>query len=57
MAKVTATFLENKVAELNDWLQNHHKLDPLYTQKEQQRNYYVSKLSEIDEYDLKTIEI
>ncbi len=54
---VSKSHLENRVTELNSWLMNHHKNDPLYAQKQQRRNYYVSKLSYMDEYNLKTIEI
>jgi hypothetical protein len=57
MAKVTVTWLEHKVAELNDWLKNHHDLHHLTPQKKQKRDYYVWKLTEMDEYDLQTIEI
>lgn len=57
MAKVTATWLENQVKEINEWLTHHHKLDPLYNAKKQKRDHYVWKLSEMDEYDLQTIEI
>jgi hypothetical protein len=57
MAHVTVTMLERKVGVLNAWINNHHKLHHLTAQKLQERNYYVAKLTEMDEHDLKTIEI
>lgn len=57
MGKVTETWLENKIKELNDWIDNHHDQHHLMAQKKQQRDQYAWKLSEMDEYDLKTIEI
>ena len=57
MAKVSLQTLQKKVADLNEWLQNHHELHHLRAQKIQERNYYVAKLTEMDEHDLLTIEI
>ena len=57
MAKLSVNTLEKRVAELNDWIQNHHELHHLRAQKIQERNYYVAKLTEMDEHDLLTIEI
>lgn len=57
MAKFTVTQLEKKVEALNNWLMNNKDSDPKYKQIQQSRNYYVNKLTEMDEYDLQTIEI
>lgn len=57
MAKFTVTQLEKKVEALNHWLMNHKDDHPEAAQIKQSRNYYVNKLTEMDEYDLPTIEI
>jgi hypothetical protein len=57
MAKFTVTLLENRVKALNDEMLKEGENHPKYKHWEASRNYYVSKLSEMDEYDLKTIEI
>ena len=57
MANVSITTLDSKIKALNEWIDNHHSLDPQYQQKTHSRNYHVAKRIEMDEYDLKTIEI
>lgn len=55
--KLTAIQIENKVSELNQWLQIntiHHKD---YKLKKHSRDYYVSKLTEMDNFSLKKIEV
>lgn len=54
---ITAPALETRVKNLNDWLQNHPTTHYLYAQKKQNRDYYVRKLCEMDELQLKTIKI
>ncbi len=49
--------LEKRVTLLNDWLFHHPDTHHLYREKAHKRNYYVQKLGEMDEYQLKTIEI
>ncbi len=57
MAKFTVTQLENRVNALNESMIKHGLLHKDYKQWESSRNYYVGKLTEMDEQDLKTIEI
>jgi hypothetical protein len=57
MANFTVTQLEGSVKALNDEMLIHGEKHPKYKEWKTSRNYYVSKLSEMDEYDLKTIEI
>ncbi len=57
MAKLTVTQLEKKVQELNDLMLTNGLLHKDYKKWESSRNYYVGKLTEMDEHDLKTIEI
>lgn len=57
MPKFTATQLEKRVAALNKEMQKHGENHPDYKKWESSRNYYVNKLTEMDEYDLLTIEI
>lgn len=54
--KVTVTWLEKKVKEINDTLLSQPK-SPLKQQLEYNRNFYVNKLQEMDEYSLSIIEI
>lgn len=57
MAKVTVTQLENRVKSLNDKMMKEGEKHPDFKQWQSSRNYYVNKLTEMDEYDLQTIEI
>ncbi|WBX72922.1 hypothetical protein PG913_08400 [Tenacibaculum pacificus] len=57
MASVTVKWLEDEVTELKEWIANHQKQHHLYRAKTQKRSYYVAKLSQMDEYNLTTIEI
>ena len=57
MAKFTVKLLEGRVKGFNDKMILEGEKHPKYKQWEASRNYYVNKLSEMDEYDLKTIEI
>lgn len=54
--KVNKIFLERKVAQLNQWLQDNPKHN-MYKLKENNRNYYVNKLIELEENKLETIKI
>lgn len=54
---VTKQYLEKKVRDNNDWLQKHHASHPMYKLTEANRNYYVSKLTEMDDLGLETIEL
>lgn len=55
---VDKQWLERKIAELNDWLQqaenNNH---PEYSLNQHNRNYYVNKLIELDDHRQKTINV
>lgn len=56
--KLTKQQLENKIAELNEWLRLHEKINHVdYALNLRDRNYYVSKLIELEEYGYKEIEI
>lgn len=56
--KVSKQWLENKVKELNDWLQMHSKgIHFEYAENKNKRDYYVNKLIEMEEYKLDTIDI
>ncbi len=56
--KTSKQWLENKIKELNDWLQVHEKINHFqYAEKKQNRDYYVNKLIELEENGLKEIEI
>ncbi|MCI2229555.1 hypothetical protein MC378_10285 [Polaribacter sp. MSW13] len=57
MAKFTVTQLEKRVADLNTEMMKHGERHENYKQWQSSRNYYVNKLTEMDEYDLQTIEI
>lgn len=58
MAQFTVTQIEDKVKALNEKMMHFEaQKHPKYYQWEANRNFYVSKLTEMDEYDLKTIEI
>lgn len=57
MANLTVSQLEHRVKCLNDKMLKEGEKHPDYKQWQSSRNYYVNKLTEMDEYDLKTIEI
>lgn len=50
-------WLEQKVADLNNWIQQHPETHFEYRLKVQNRNYYVNKLIELEESNLKFIKI
>lgn len=54
---VTKDWLERKVAGLNEWLTNNGPAHFEFKQKTHNRNYYVNKLIELEENNLKTIKI
>ncbi len=54
--KVNKIFLERKVASLNKWLEKNPKHN-MYKLKENNRNYYVRKLIELEEKELPTIKV
>ncbi|MEB3799832.1 hypothetical protein INQ45_01655 [Flavobacterium columnare] len=55
---VTKDWIEAKVQELNDWIRIHENTNhPQLNEKIQNRNYYVSKLVEMDELELENITI
>lgn len=56
--KASKQFLENKIKELNDWLVEHEKgIHFEYAHKKRSRDYYVNKLIELEENQLKTIKV
>lgn len=55
--KVSKHYLESKIADLNQWLMENAPVHFQYKQKEHNRNYYVRKLIELEENNLKTIKI
>ena len=55
--RVTKEWLEHQVNVINATLMNYHHEVAQRQRLESARNYYVSKLVEMDEYDLKVIEI
>ena len=55
--KVNETHIEMRIKRLNEQMQLHGENHKDYKQWESSRNYYVAKLSYMDENDLKTIEI
>ena len=55
---VTEQWLENKIKELNDWLFDNEKGNHFeYAPNKHKRDYYVRKLIELEENQLKAIEI
>lgn len=54
---VNEQFLERRVNKLNTWLMHHNELHHLYRQQKQKRDYYVHKLTMMDELGTKTIKI
>ena len=57
MAKFNITQLENRIGALNEKMLKEGENHDDYKSWEQSRNYYVAKLTEMDENDLLTIEI
>lgn len=57
MAKYTVQQLENSAKALNEQMLKHGESHKDYKKWESSRNYYVSKLTQMDEYNLQTIEI
>jgi hypothetical protein len=56
--RATKQFLENKIKELNDWLfDNEKNQSPEFKTNKHKRDYYVRKLIELEENQLKAIEI
>jgi hypothetical protein len=47
MEALTDNQLDEKIEQLNYWLNHHQKLHPQYRQKEHSRNYYVGKRIEL----------
>ena len=54
---VDANYLERKINSLNNWLQHHPETHHAYSQKRQNRDYYVGKLCDMDELNIATIKI
>ena len=55
---VTKQWLENKIKELNDWIFENEKGNHFeYAPNKHKRDYYVRKLIELEENQLKAIEI
>lgn len=50
-------WLEKKIHSLNKWLMEHNDVHFEYKQKLHNRNYYVNKLIELEENNLKTVKI
>lgn len=58
MATVNAEWLENKIKELNDWLQSlGAESHPEYILKKRDRDYFVARLIELEENGLTLIKI
>lgn len=56
--KVSQQWLESKIKELNDWLiANEKGIHFEYAHKKRSRDYYVNKLIELEENQLKTIKV
>ena len=56
--RATKQFLENKIKELNDWIfENEKNQSPEFKTNKHKRDYYVRKLIELEENQLKAIEI
>ncbi|SNA83208.1 conserved hypothetical protein [Flavobacterium psychrophilum] len=55
---MTKLQLENKVTELNNWLMENENTKHIhYSQKQQNRNFYVRKLIELEESNLEMIRV
>jgi|GEM_PF-3580815 hypothetical protein len=53
---VDKAWLENKIKELNDWLQSAEAtISPEYALKKRDRDYYVTRLIELEELGLTII--
>tara|TARA_R110002096_G_scaffold369525_1_gene562765 strand:- start:1381 stop:1554 length:174 start_codon:yes stop_codon:yes gene_type:complete len=57
MAKVTVTELENRVATLLNKMEKEGRKHKDYNKWNSSRDYYINKLSYMDEHDLLTIEL
>ena len=55
--EVSAKYLERKISKINRWLDRNPKTHFSYKQFEQNRNYYVHKLCEMDDKKIETIKI
>lgn len=55
--KVSKAYLEQRVEELQCWLDHHAKADAGRKLREQNRRYYLRKLAVADEQDMDFIEI
>lgn len=55
--KASKTWLENKIADLNNWLFENDEKHFQYAQKKQNRDFYVNKLIELEENNLKEIKV
>lgn len=55
--KVSKQWLENKVKELNESLQENKESTGLYQLTKRNRDYYVSKLIELEESELSHINV
>lgn len=54
--KVTETWLENKITELNEWLKEHQSgIHFQYAEKKRKRDYYVNRLMDLIENQETTI--
>lgn len=54
---VNKQWLENRIAELNEWLKGHPEVHPQKWQNQHRRNYYVQKFIELEENNFKYIQI
>ncbi len=55
---MTKLQLENKVSDLNKWLDDANNIRNIhYSQKQQNRNFYVRKLIELEESELNVIRV
>lgn len=54
---VSKIWLENKIGELNKWLFENNEKHFQYALKQQNRDYYVNKLIELEENNLNTIKV
>jgi len=56
--QVSKQWLENKIKEQNDWLIANEKGTPHeYARQKRNRDYYVNKLIELEENQMKTIKV
>lgn len=55
--EVKKRWLEQKVQELNEWIQQNPKTHFEYGINVHKRNYYVNKLIELEESNLKVIKV